>query len=156
MRIRNTAVAVAALVAGIAIVAPGAPAGGAATPAKASTCDDAETTLAMTKCYSEALLAADNQLRAAYAKARAGTGLSAADRKLLTRSQRTWASFRASDCDFAVAQFRGGSFAPVARLQCRLTQTKRRLADMRGYARRLSGCGMSAAERSRARLRSAC
>lgn len=155
MRTRHIAGALAVLAGAIAIASPGALAGRATTRAAPRSCDDAKTTLAMTTCLSGALGEAEDQLRAAYAKARASASR-AADRELLSASQRAWFSFRASDCEYAASFFRGGTFAPVERLQCRLNRTKRRLADVRGYARRLTGCGLQLADRSRAHVLSAC
>jgi uncharacterized protein YecT (DUF1311 family) len=92
-------------------------------------CLDAQTTLAMITCRTTAYDDADRQLNAAYKRLRFILGRS--DRVQLASAEEAWVRFKTADCTSWANRYRGGSFAAVARLDCLILQTRRRLADLR-------------------------
>jgi len=95
------------------------------------------TTLEMRMCASAELRDADTQLNGLYTRLR--TRLDRADRDRLASAQRRWVAFKTADCSFVANRYRQGTLGPVARLQCLLTHTKRRVVDLRVVVSGLNG-----------------
>jgi uncharacterized protein YecT (DUF1311 family) len=57
--------------------------------------------------------------------------LGRSDRVQLASAEEAWVRFKTADCTFWANRYRGGSLAAVARLDCLILQTRRRLADLR-------------------------
>jgi uncharacterized protein YecT (DUF1311 family) len=111
-----------------------------AAAAQAADCGDLTTQNEMTACSERAWQAADADLNAAYAKARAhmkqidaGNGNTAAD-QALRDAQRAWISFRDLACASEGAPYRGGSIEPMIIYSCFERLTRAREEDLSALA----------------------
>ena len=94
----------------------------------AQKCDTATTTAALLQCLDadvRTLNARLQQKETAMAKR-----MSPVDADLFHKASVAWHSFEDLECQSEGAQFRGGTLAPVAELQCRSRLVKQRIADL--------------------------
>jgi uncharacterized protein YecT (DUF1311 family) len=79
-------------------------------------------------CLRARLAAADSELAETVRTARER----AQGKEVFDSAQVAWLRFRDADCRASADVYRGGSLASVVALSCRLGQTRRRIADLRG------------------------
>ncbi|MDR7125010.1 lysozyme inhibitor LprI family protein [Pseudotabrizicola sp. 4114] len=118
-----------------------------AAHAQSVDCDNAMTQMDMNACAANAFDAADKDLNAAYARARAAMrridgeldASQAGGETALRDAQRAWITFRDNACLTEGFQMRGGSAEPLLVFGCKARLTEQRAQDLWTLAAGIEG-----------------
>ena len=102
--------------------------------ARAQDCGNAGTQMAMNVCAAQAYKAADAELNARYAEARAAMQRVPGGATALRDAQRAWIAFRDKACEVEGMQYEGGSIRPMIVASCLARLTGQRAEDLRALA----------------------
>lgn len=102
-------------------------------PARADSCADQATQLAMNTCAGVAFKTADAHLNATYAQLLQRLHDEPDTKSLLVAAQRAWLQFRDADCAFSSSKVAGGSMQPFIVTECRTDLTRQRAAQLARY-----------------------
>ncbi len=97
--------------------------------AQAGPCDKAQTTLEMRQCLSAELRTADSTLAVVLLLVKAQVADSVA--RAIDEASVAWASYRTSECGALLASYEDGHEGPVGQLDCLVTLTEDRWANLK-------------------------
>ena len=96
--------------------------------AQAQSCESPKTTYEIAICGSQDLNLADGDLNRVYQTVR--SGLDKMGKKILLDGQRSWISYRDTECNRRADFARGGSFEPGLRISCFVDLTSQRIHEL--------------------------
>lgn len=147
MDIRSIGLTIAALVGFLVTIATSS---SAAASVAGDQCAAAATTVALVACAEGEYRRADQEVNRLYkaileeldaraTRLKQPAGDPGGLRAWLVSSQRSWVTFRTSDCNVMASLYEGGTMAPLARLNCLTSRTSARVADLTTFLEAVSG-----------------
>lgn len=129
-------VVLAVLATGAGLVLAGGGASAAPSPRDSySNClKHADSTFQMDQCVGAERNRLKPLLAAAYNKLLSDPDATAHHRHQLVLAEKAWTAYAKRDCAYAGGFFQGGTLEPIQEGECLVIRTRRRIADLRGFA----------------------